>query len=200
MPECSARKPAVGSVDNRCEARTITLHRVSAIEAGMRRGLCVIKKLSPWGAMIHTVFNLSVDEALTLVMVSGARIKGRVRWISDILIGIEFDMLTPLSTVLDRGDSKFGNGGRRMPRLAVAAPVRVKNRDGVKMAVIHDISLNGARLSCTDQIGIGPVTIEPLHLRPVSARVLWTISGQAGCVFERPFEIDELTNWVGMIG
>lgn len=186
--------------EERRDQRTLTLFRAGAIRVGRHVGFCVIRNVSVGGAMIRTAVPLVVDAAVTLTLASGRDLPGRIRWQQADTGGIQFDTPIELRWVIDRHDGAPPElDVRRMPRIAIELPAHLTDAQGTRAVTTCDISTHGIRLACLGGAVTGHARLEVRGLPPIGLRILWSRDGEAGCVFDRPFDAAELTRWLAAI-
>ncbi|MHA6722110.1 PilZ domain-containing protein [Sphingomonas sp. RS2018] len=181
---------------DRRQFRTTTVFREAALTVGGRSGLCVVKNLSAGGAMIHTRMELHIDSPVTLTMSSSRAVAGHIRWVQDGFGGITFDTETSVSWLLDRVVAPEGIANRRLPRVIVTAPATITDEQGMIDGFTADISTHGVRLIVGRDLVLGPASVDLSGLGPVAGKILWSTSGQSGCVFARPFSVEDITIWL----
>lgn len=185
------------SMDARRTSRVLRIYRVSAIETGRQRGFCVVRNVSNGGAMVQTVLDMAVDEPVHLVLASGIRIRGSVRWKNATSVGIGFDHDMSIATILGRGDHDAPDRRtRRLPRLDIVLAVRIAASWGKRTVTASDISMHGLRITC-EGLAVGkPLRFTLPRFADIPARILWSRDGEAGLLFEAPLGADDLTFWL----
>jgi hypothetical protein len=131
-----------------------------------------------------------VPEEITL--------QGKVVWVKDRSVGIKLGKSLPRSALMRfRGGPASESKRRRLPRIEVAAPARLRSRTQTYSAEVVDVSPSGAMVRSSSPLpGAGPIVLDVLGLPRLAGQVRWTEGNRAGILFNTPLALQTLTEWI----
>lgn len=179
--------------DRRGVCRIQTVFRVGRIIADQNEGLVRIRNISDQGARLRLQIPVMLGDTLTLELAEDVTMTGHVVWTSGDNCGLQFDrhidcgeLLAKLAVCSERGTS-------RPVRLPVATSAVTRGENGLRVAVVTDISQRGMKLRHDGSVTKG------LHLKITLpsglARcgvVRWSQGDIAGVMLLEPFSAEEL--------
>jgi hypothetical protein len=189
----SGRTPA--PEDRRGGERHLTLFRVGTMAVEGRRELCLIKNISAGGAMLRLYTGgLAVGQALTVELKCGQPLKGRVAWVKEPNIGLEFDQPIDVIAMLSQSE----DGPRpRMPRIECSSFVTIREGATVHRGRACDISQGGLKVEAPSlTAGNAEVVVSLPGLPPQPGVVRWKDGSFAGITFNRLLALPVLIEWL----
>lgn len=180
-------------VDRRGGERHLTLFRVGAILLGERRELCLIRNISAGGMMLRIYAQVEVGQPIEIELKNGIPITGKVSWVSDSQVGVEFDTPIDVLEILSHDE-----GSRpRMPRIETGVQLVVREGASTYRLRACDISQGGVKVELTANLSPNAeVVISLPGLPPQPGMVRWVSGGFAGLSFNRPLALPELVSWL----
>src|ERR1700730_18324243 len=166
--------------DRRIKQRNPTF-KFGVITFGSDRRLCVVKNISPTGAMIDLENTLEIPDEFTLAIEADSFTHVcRVAWKMPKQIAVNFD-----SSRRDLGVDR--NDRRQAPRRVVNAPawIRLDGGFSTRECKIVDVSTMGVRLSLSFAAKI-PATFMLLfskHAQGHRVRTVWRRANEIGAAF-----------------
>lgn len=190
----SLSRKAPAPCDRRDGTRHLTLFRVGAMTVADRRELCLIKNISEGGMMIRPYCELTEGTELTIELKTGFLVSGKVAWLRDGSVGVEFDHPVDIVEIL----SSSSDGPRpRMPRIEVDCFATVRDGGEIHRMRVNDVSQGGVKLESARILDIGADLVVSLPgLDPQPATVRWCEDGYLGVTFNRLLPLAELVNWL----
>lgn len=165
--------------------------------AGSIRELCLVRKISAGGAILHTQIPLEAGARLELDLDTGEQLEGQVAWRRGAEIGLRFDDPVDILPILARNLASQPGERRRMPRVEISCSGRIKAgvRDG--LIRLHDLSQGGARIATPLPLAAGEEVELFLDGLPViSGSVRWVGPEFAGLAFDPELEWQTLMPWL----
>jgi hypothetical protein len=183
--------------ERRRDSRHLTILRVGALIGPEGRELCLIRNISAGGLMAHVYSRHVEGETVAVELKGNQQTKGKVLWVSESNIGIQFDEPIDVAEILSN-QAVLDNGWRpRLPRIEVDRLATL--RCGAKLFGVNtrDISQGGVKIECDQPLEVGRdvvLTIE--RFRPLQATVRWCEGGLAGLSFNQLIPFPELMTWL----
>lgn len=188
----SSNAPA--PTDRREGERHLTLFRVGVMMVDGRRELCLIKNISEGGMLIRPYCELAEGTTLTIELKTGCSVPGRVTWLREGSVGVEF--ATPVDVVEILSNSQDGPRPR-MPRIEVDCFATVRDGGMVHRMRVHDVSQGGVKLESSLVLAPGVDLVVSLPgLDPQPAVVRWSEGGHLGVTFNRLLPLTDLVDWL----
>ena len=183
--------------DRRRDIRHLTILRVGLIVTDDSRELCLVRNISAGGLMALVYSPFELDQAVAIELKTNEAIPGRVTWVRESSIGIEFDERIDVSEVLSSA-AVLDNGWRpRMPRVPVDRLATLRAGSRTYWVNACDISQGGVRVEADQPLEIGAETVVTLeNFRPVQGVVRWRRENQAGISFNHVIPFHELSRWL----
>ena len=166
---------------------------------GSVREVCLIRKISAAGAILHADIPLEEGGRLELELGTGEHLDGTIAWRRGSELGLRFDEPIDVLPILARNLVSQPGERRRMPRVEVFCAGRLDLETGPVLVTIRDIAQGGAKIE--GPISLQPedrVVLTPEGLRPVNGIVRWSSGKLAGLAFEPELEWQELMPWFRM--
>lgn len=175
--------------------RHLTLFRVGTMLVGDRRELCLIKNISAGGAMLRLYTGgIEIGRSLTVELKCGQPLKGKVAWVSEPNVGLEFDEPVDVISMLSQNE----DGPRpRMPRIETSSFVTIREGASLHRGRACDISQGGVKIETPVAFCRNAEVVVTLPgLPPQPAVVRWTDAGFVGITFNRLLSLPELIEWL----
>ena len=190
-PEAAAR------ADRRRDIRHLTILRVGAVIIDGRRELCLVRNISAGGLMALIYSKVEMGQRIAVELKTNQQIAGRVTWVRDSAIGVQFDERIDVAEVLSN-PAVLDNGWRpRMPRIPVDRLATLRAGARTYWVNARDISQGGVRVEAEQGLEIGAETVVTLeNFRPVQGVVRWRRDNEAGISFNQVIPFNELTSWL----
>ena len=161
--------------------------------SGTRRD-CDIRKISTLGATVGTDISPALGESVSVELVTGQRVAGKVAWTSRNELGVRFDDCIDVIALLNRKLVSQTPERRTMPRLEVRCLAHVKCGENFWPAVLRNISSRGLQLEGDDLPPKGTfVSVFVDGLNMPSGEVAWRRERLAG------IEVFEELSWTSII-
>lgn len=191
-----AQEPvSTGELPERRNAeRHVTIYRTGRLSRRAGDELCIIRNISPGGAMVHVCEPYTIGEAVTLDLRANEQLPAKVAWVRDTVMGLKFDQKIDLNAIL-LPHSESGSRARA-PRLTVPAAGRIQLGEDVFQIVTADVSQGGAKILVARKMKAG--TTLRLSLDGLASRgctVRWSNEGMAGVSFDKSLSVTELSLW-----
>ncbi len=179
------------------EAATASVLQPGSVVVGSIRQLCLIRKISAGGAVLHADIPLEEGRRLELELETGERLEGTIAWRRGSELGLRFDEPIDVLPILARNLVSQPGERRRMPRVEVACPARLDTETSNSLIVVHDIAQGGLKFEGPVTLTLDePVTITPEGLRPIQGSVRWVKGNVAGIAFDQELEWQEMMPWL----
>jgi hypothetical protein len=183
--------------ERRRDARHLTILRVGALIGREGRELCLIRNISAGGLMAHVYSRHENGERVAIELKGNQQTPGKVIWIDDSNIGIEFDEPIDVAEILSN-QTVLDNGWRpRLPRIEVDRLATL--RCGARLYGVNtrDISQGGVKIECDQPLEPGREAVLTMeNFRPLQALVRWCEGGLAGLSFNQLIPFAELMTWL----
>ena len=161
--------------------------------------LCLIRGLSPRGAIIQTSSSLARGDRVMIEVRSGEQIGGVISATFPVGSSVWFDEPAEVESLIGGGRAAGARGRPRLPRLARNAPVTIKVGAASLDGSIRNISMAGAciELARPDNMPpLGDITITLDGLGTLAASVKWRKANRVGIKFERQPVFKALEAWL----
>jgi hypothetical protein len=181
--------------DRRGGERHLTLFRVGTMRVGDRRELCLIKNISAGGAMLRLYTGgAAIGQDLTVELKCGQPLRGRIAWVREPNVGLEFDSPIDVVAMLTQNE----DGPRpRMPRIECTSFVTIREGASLHRGRACDISQGGVKIETPVRFSSHAEVVVTLpDLPPQPGVVRWTDGGYAGVTFNRLLSLPVLIEWL----
>ncbi len=186
--------PLVELIDEPVEESVL---QPGSVVAGSIRQVCLIRKISAGGAVLHADIPLDEGRRLELELETGERLEGRIVWRRGSELGLRFDEAIDVLPILARNLVSQPGERRRMPRVEVACPGQIQTEMRNALVVVQDIAQGGLKLEGPVALRLEEkVTVTPEGLRPIAGLVRWSRGGTAGIEFDSELDWQELMPWL----
>jgi hypothetical protein len=178
--------------DRRAFARSRSVYRPAIIETAKYSGFCMVKDISPEGAMTETCADLPDGELVRLGFTEQEMLAGKVVWSGAGRLGIQFDRPIDVSAILVGSASDEPN---RAPRLPIECIVEIEDSAGSRWEQVSNVSTKGVKIkSSAFRIG-QKLSVVIAGMPRKKAVVRWTGEGESGLEFLIPLTYDDLQSW-----
>jgi hypothetical protein len=183
--------------ERRRDSRHLTILRVGALIGPEGRELCLIRNISAGGLMAHVYSRHEEGERVAIELKGNQQTPGKVLWVSDSNIGVQFDEPIDVAEILSN-QAVLDNGWQpRLPRIEVDRLATL--RCGARLYGVNtrDISQGGVKIECDQPLEAGrDVVLAIERFRPLQAMVRWCDGGLAGLAFNQLIPFSELMAWL----
>ena len=168
-----------------------------AIVLGSIRQVCLIRKISAGGAVLHADLPIEQDQRLELELDTGEHLDGSIAWRRGSELGLKFDAPIDVLPILARNLVSQPGERRRMPRVEVFCPARLETGSRGVIVTVRDIAQGGAKIEAPFVLSPEDrIVIAPEGFRPISGVVRWANGNVAGLAFEPELEWQDLMPWL----
>jgi hypothetical protein len=183
--------------ERRRDARHLTILRVGALIGKEGRELCLIRNISAGGLMAHVYSHHEDGERVAIELKGNQQTPGKVLWVDDSNIGVEFDEPIDVAEILSN-QTVLDNGWQpRLPRIEVDRLATLRCGARLHGVNTRDISQGGVKIECDQPLEPGRECVLTMeHFRPLQAQVRWSEGGLAGLSFNHLIPFPELMAWL----
>ena len=168
-----------------------------SIVLGSIREVCLIRKISSGGAVLHADLPIEEGRRLELELETGEHLAGTIAWRRGSEVGLRFDDPIDVLPILARNLVSQPGERRRMPRVEMFCPARLEAGSRAVLVTIRDIAQGGAKIEAS--LALEPedrVVLTPDGLRAITSIVRWSAGNVAGLAFDPELEWQELMPWL----
>jgi hypothetical protein len=168
-----------------------------AVVIGSIRQVCLIRKISAGGAVLHVDSPVEEGRRMELELDTGEHLDGTVLWCRGLELGLRFDAPIDILPILARALVSQPGERRRMPRVEIACPALLEGAERTELVTTRDIAQGGAKIDTPHPLTIDEkVTLTPEGLRPLGGTVRWVKGCTAGIVFHPELAWQEMIPWL----
>ena len=168
-----------------------------SIVLGSIRQVCLIRKISAGGAVLHADLPIDEGQRLELELETGEHLDGTIAWQRGSELGLRFDAPIDVLPILARNLVSQPGERRRMPRVEVFCPARLESGTRTVLVTIRDIAQGGAKIEAPFALTAEEqIVIAPEGMRAIASVVRWSSGNVAGIAFEPELEWQELMPWL----
>ena len=195
------KSPPLVSVDaesseRRTGQRHMSILRIGKLITARGQELCLIRNISVGGLMAHIYSGHEMDEHVAIELKSGHVVSGRIVWVREKLIGVEFDSKIDVFGVLANPSGENGSHAARAPRLDIRCHARARVGAHYHRIEVCDISQGGAKILPGDIAPVGAEIIIMIEgFAPWPGIVRWQEDGRAGVAFRTPLPLNQFAIW-----
>lgn len=161
--------------------------------SGTRRE-CEIRKISALGATVSTDLSPALGERVSVELVTGQRVAGKIAWTGRKEVGVRFEDSVDIVALLNRKLVSQKPERRTMPRIEVRCLAHVKSGQNFRPAMLRNISSRGLQLEGDELPAAGTfVSVFVDGLNMPSGEVVWRRDKLAG------IEVIEELSWTSII-
>ncbi len=183
--------------DRRKDTRHLRILRVGTLVLGSKRELCLIRNISAGGMMAHVYSPVELDQEVSIALKSHQLLRGRIVWIRDGNVGIEFDDPIDVEAMLSHATLSESGWLPRMPRVEVDWLATVRADSSLYWVTVRDISQGGVKVECDRPLQPGQSVVLTIDkFRSVKGAVRWCDDGLAGIAFNDLIPFQELMGWL----
>ena len=181
----------------RQETRLLTLLRVGTIIVDGRRELCLLRNISTMGLMIHVYSHLDEGQTVQVEMKTGQQIGGRVKWIKESSVGLEFEEPIDVMAMLASDLVSSSDQKPRMPRVEVRAPATLRMGGHSYRVTTCDISQGGVKVVIDAMLPPdAEVVLSMEGFHSLHGVVRWCTGAAAGLTFNTVVPWPQLVSWL----
>jgi len=177
--------------------RHLPMLQVGKLVTETQQSLCLLRIISAAGVMAHASRPFTEGEPVAVGFRSSHIIPGHIVWTRSELIGIAFDKVADLDTVL--AVQRRAVDGRFLPesvRLDVVSEASVETPSGTLSTELFDISLAGAKIGDLPELEVEmAVSLAVAGLPVRSGSLRWKDGGRAGIAFNLSMPYDVVAGW-----
>ncbi|WP_165357343.1 PilZ domain-containing protein [Sphingosinicella sp. CPCC 101087] len=186
--------PLVEAADEEADPSVL---QPGAIVAGSIRQVCLIRKISAGGAILHADIPVEEGRRLELELETGEHLDGRIVWQRGSELGLRFDEAIDVLPILAHNLVSQPGERRRMPRVEVSCPARLEMGPRNLLVTVHDISQGGAKIETPFPLEVDrDIVLSPERLQPLTGRTVWVDGCVAGVSFEPELDWQALMPWL----
>ena len=185
--------PVMGGADDAAPS----VLQPGALVVGSVRQICLIRKISAGGAVLHADITLGEGRRLELELDTGDLLEGKILWRRGFEVGIAFDEPIDVLPIIARNLVSQPGERRRMPRVELTCPAQIETEQRHSLGTLRDIAQGGAKLDVMFPLQADEkLLLIPEGLRPVPAVVRWTQDRLAGVEFSEELDWQEMMPWL----
>ena len=167
-----------------------------SVVVGSIRQVCLIRKISAGGAVLHADLPVEEGRRLELELDTGEHLDGSIAWRRGSELGLRFDEPVDVLTILARNLVSQPGERRRMPRVEVFCQARLDLESRSVLVTVRDVAQGGAKIEGPFDLNTDEtVMLTPEGLRPITGAVRWVAGNVAGLIFDPELEWQELMPW-----
>lgn len=168
-----------------------------ALVIGSIRQVCLIRKISAGGAILHVDTPAEEGRRLELELETGEHLDGTIVWCRGSELGLRFDQPIDILPILARALVSQPGERRRMPRVEVACPALLEASGRTELITVRDLAQGGAKIDTPFPLTQDErVVITPEGLRPIEGVVRWVQGTVAGVSFQPELAWQEMIPWL----
>jgi hypothetical protein len=164
---------------------------------GSVRQVCLIRKISAGGALLHVDTPIEEGRRLELELSADQTLEGVVVWRRGSEVGLRFDTPIDILPILARNLVSQPGERRRMPRVEVFCPALLESGGRTELVTTRDIAQGGIKIDTPLPLTVEQeVTVTPEGLWPLRGTVRWVNGTVAGIAFQPELAWQELMPWL----
>lgn len=164
---------------------------------GSIRQVCLIRKISAGGAILHVDTPAEEGRRLELELETGEHLDGTIVWCRGSELGLRFDQPIDVLPILARALVSQPGERRRMPRVEVACPALLEAPGRTELITVRDLAQGGAKVDTPfPLVQDERVVVTPEGLRPIEGVVRWVRGCVAGIAFQPELAWQEMIPWL----
>lgn len=168
-----------------------------ALVIGSIRQVCLIRKISAGGAILHVDTPAEEGRRLELELETGEHLDGTIVWCRGSELGLRFDQPIDILPILARALVSQPGERRRMPRVEVACPALLEASGRTELITVRDLAQGGAKIDTPFPLTQDErIVITPEGLRPIAGVVRWVKGTVAGVSFQPELAWQEMIPWL----
>jgi hypothetical protein len=178
------------------EPRTTSVFRVGLVSNGSTASYCLLRNISSGGVQVRAFVLMNEGDVVQFRVGDSERVRCRVAWTRDELVGLEFDRAIDPKVLLRTSDH-LALARRSSPRISAAAWALLRMGGRSFGARLRDISPSGVQILTNKPLAAGlPALLTIPDLPALRGYVCWNKDDLSGVVFERPLAIPLISKWV----
>ncbi len=186
----------VPPIDATMEEADASVLQPGAVVVGSIRQVCLIRKISAGGAVLHADLPVEEGRRLELELETGEHLDGTIAWRRGSELGLRFDEPIDVLPILARNLVSQPGERRRMPRVEVFCQARLDLESRSVLVTIRDIAQGGAKIEGPFELNTDErLVLTPAGLRPITSAVRWVAGNVAGLIFDPELGWQELMPW-----
>ena len=191
------RAPEASGSERRRDVRMTSVFQIAKIITARAEELCILRDVSPEGLKAEVYCAMTSGEAVTIEFRTGHAIAGRVAWARDSYVGVQFDELMSVVSVLSHSSFDERVGRIRPPRLKLEVAGRLRTLDHDVEIETCDVSQAGMKL-LVEGVSFRPDTPCHVTLPKLDQRkglIRWCRNGSAGLMFTEALSYHDFAAW-----
>lgn len=186
----------VPPIEAAAEEADASVFQPGEVVLGSIRQVCLIRKISAAGAILHADIPIEESGRLELELETGEHLDGTIAWRRGLELGLRFDEPIDVLPILARNLVSQPGERRRMPRVEVFCPARLELESGPVLVTIRDIAQGGAKIEAPVELRPEDrVVLTPEGLGALTSIVRWSGGKLAGLSFDPELEWQDLMPW-----
>jgi hypothetical protein len=182
--------------ERRRDLRHSAVFQVAKLKTDRIEELCMVRDVSPHGLKAEVYYPLQVGEAVRITLRTEHAMVGRVVWMRDQMVGVEFDDDVHVLGMLAHCAVDDRIGGIRPPRLEsdFHTFVRLEGRE----FELHVSNVSQAGMKITVPHAVAPETRCDILIDMVGWRegtIRWHRGGEAGILLAQPLSYKDFALW-----
>lgn len=183
--------------DHRADQRHMSVFRVGKLITNRGQELCLIRNISSGGLMAHIYSSHEVGGSVEIELKAGRTVHGKVVWVRDRKIGVQFDEKIDVADVLaPQPNESEPDYIARAPRLDIRRRGRLRIGAHYQLIELQDISQGGAKITPAGDAQVDDEVILLFEgLSPISGIVRWRHDEAIGVTFKTSLPFEQLAAW-----
>lgn len=195
-PTAGLGQPIESAFDQRDAPRYTLLIRAAKLRCPAGEFLCIVRDASSTGVNIRLFHPLPENDRLLLELQNGDMHELELVWQDADRAGLKFLQPADISRIIE-SPSRYA---KRPIRINLAAEGALASGAVSEPVTIHDISQQGAKITCAARFAIDQrVRLSTPGLPEVNAKIRWRDGTGYGLVFEDTFQFGDLARIVATI-
>ncbi len=196
LPSPAQTSCAGSQPERRRHSRQLAILRFAMMRVGTEEVVCVARNISPGGIMLDVLAKYRNGQKVDVLLSDEECLSGCVAWQRGGLLGIQFDSKINVPRVLGKTVIMANGQMRRMPRISIQKPARLKLGCDVLPIEILNISVRGVKIAVDRSIAErAVVTLLAEGLDPIIGSIRWQSNDVAGIEFGSSVPIEQLMAW-----
>lgn len=184
------------AADPRRAPRFTLLIRAAKLVCDDGEFVCILRDVSENGASVKLFHKLPKSETFELHLPSGSTYELRKVWNKDDKAGFEFSKPVDVDELVNEA----GKNSRHGIRVDVSFPITITTLYGRTVAVVENLSQQGARFECENKFAIQQhlrikSALKGPFFREVQAKVRWRGDDQYGVVLDDTLSLEDFAHF-----
>jgi hypothetical protein len=176
--------------------RQTAVFQVAKLKTDRLEELCVLRDVSPSGLKAEVYYPLEIGESVRVTLRTEHAMVGRVVWVRDQLVGIDFDTQVPVLAMLAHCSVDERIGGIRPPRIETLFTTRVRMDCRELELEVRNVSQQGMKVAVPEPVAPGtPCEVLLGALGWHWATVRWHRDCEVGIQLDHSLNYDDFARW-----